>query len=272
MILLIDADSALYKAGMANEVRSYWVVDNHTGYTVCEFEYKKDADQYVEVEEKGDKRYSITRVKELKGPISHTLSNLNRVCEQMLAPRHTGYKMFIGGGGNFRYEIYPDYKLNRRDADRPIHLEEMREHLIRKYGAVEVMGEEVDDRVSWEQCLSTVPTCIVSIDKDLLNTPGAHFNYDKDSYLEITEEVANYNFAKQLLSGDSTDNVKGIPGIGSVGANKILPKPTEDWKEQVLGQYCGFFGEETAEKEMLINGRCLWLRREPEQMWNLSTI
>ena len=38
----------------------------------------------------------------------------------------------------------------------------------------------------------------------------------------ITKRQADRNWMKQACSGDPTDNYKGIPGVGLVGADKIL--------------------------------------------------
>jgi len=65
--------------------------------------------------------------------------------------------------------------------------------------------------------------CILStVDKDLNNTPGWHHNMRTGEVYWVTEEEATYSFYKQLLTGDRTDNIQGIKGVGDVKATKIL--------------------------------------------------
>ena len=267
MHLLIDADSSMYKAGMSNEERGY-IVLNADGYVVHECKYKKEATLWVE----GSKEEGATIESTRKaGPLSHSLSNLKLMCHAMTAISHETRQIYIGGKGNFRYDIYPEYKANRRDGDKPIHMKEMEEYLMAHWGAIKVDGEEVDDRVAWEQCTSKEETCIVSIDKDLLGVPGWNYNYDKKTLRNITLEEADYAFAIQLLTGDSTDTIKGVPRVGIKGAEKLLSFPLqESWREIVLKQYERAYPGE-GEKMMVQNGQCLWMRRQPEQMWSLET-
>src|SRR5690606_25139685 len=65
-------------------------------------------------------------------------------------------------------------------------------------------------------------TVCVSIDKDLRNTPGYHFNLDKSEEPElVTLEEANRGFYQQLLKGDKTvDNIPGCEGLSKITATK----------------------------------------------------
>lgn len=82
---------------------------------------------------------------------------------------------------------------------------------------------EADDVVSALQCEDTY---IMSKDKDLKQVPGLHYNWEKNTLDTITNDEAVYNLAKQLLMGDSTDNISGIPGCGPKSVEKILAEVT----------------------------------------------
>jgi DNA polymerase-1 len=265
--LLIDADSSIYKAGLSNETRLYQAFDDE-GCVVHECQYKADMDKFMETEEAVAGGYESAKVR-FAGPLAHSLQNIKRVCQAMIALEHTSYKLYISGKGNFRKDIYPEYKANRTTADRPVHEKEIREYLKKYWNASEVDGEEVDDRVSWEQCTSNYPTCIVAIDKDLLNTPGLNYNYDTQVLKDISPEEGTLNFARQLLTGDSTDNIPGLKGIGPKTANKLLPSLLPNWQDLVLEKYKEQFGDE-AEEKMVLYGRLLWMRRKPDEMWDLN--
>jgi len=79
---------------------------------------------------------------------------------------------------------------------------------------------------------------VISKDKDLKQIEGLFFDYYKEDTGEIddwfkkikkyrglsviSKEQADYLVAKQMLMGDSVDNIKGIPKIGEVKASKFL--------------------------------------------------
>jgi len=267
--LLIDADSAIYKAGLSNEARSYRILCDD--FVAAEFKYMKEVNSWLkEAREKDpDAVFEVEKHKEV-GPLHHSLANLKSLCHVMTEIKHKDRALYISGEGNFRYDIYPQYKGHRDPNDKPKQEKELREYLIRYWDAEVVDGEEADDRVSYMQCMAQEPTCIVTIDKDLLNTPGWHYNYDKKTLFEITTEEADYNFALQLLTGDATDNIPGIKGVGAKTARKILPEERRnEWKDIVVGAYKDAYPEDW-EETLIRNGRLLWMRREPEQMWDLT--
>ena len=63
---------------------------------------------------------------------------------------------------------------------------------------------------------------ICGIDKDLLQIPGNHYNYGKDSWKFVDDDAAHYNLMLQCLIGDNSDNIPGIKGVGPKKAEKIL--------------------------------------------------
>ena len=61
---------------------------------------------------------------------------------------------------------------------------------------------EADDQVTIEYLEDPANRCIVSIDKDLDQIPGNHYNYRKDLFYEVSEAEAAYNFWVPVLTGD----------------------------------------------------------------------
>lgn len=100
---------------------------------------------------------------------------------------------------------------------------------------------EADDIVSALQDLDN--TYIISKDKDLKQVPGMHYDFSTNKLNEITFEQAAYNLAYQLLVGDTTDNISGLPKCGEKGAIKILSecKP-QQYIKRVLHEYQMKFG------------------------------
>ena len=263
MLLLIDADSAFYRAGFANETREYLCTLD--GELMGTFQYKKDADAFAEEHGCDVEQHSEA------GPVGLSLYNLRNCIDSMLSLSHTGYEMYYGGKGNYRYDVFPEYKANRKDVGKPKHLEQMKKHLQAQCGAIPVDGEEADDRVSWRQmqCIEEgIESCIVTIDKDLDNTPGWHFNWVKggDPYY-VSPEQADLNFYRQLLTGDKTDGIPGIPGLGKKTAEKILPEWSEDMLDIVMRTYKD---KDLSMEYLKQQGVALWMRRKPNEMWSYN--
>src|SRR5690606_22720701 len=108
---------------------------------------------------------------------------------------------------------------------------------------------------------------IVSIDKDLKMIPGYHFHPFKEEleYVNITD--ANAFFFHQMLTGDRTDNIIGLKGIGPKTADKMLAPCNKDVIEMqkvVREAYKKEFGEE-AREVYRENAALLWMRREEDQ-------
>ena len=138
---------------------------------------------------------------------------------------------------NFRNEIFPDYKGTRK---------EIPEDLIPQFSIIheavealnlnhlEMEGYEADDLIATyaAQAVSEgMEVTIVSGDKDLMQLirPGVEF-YDpmKDKFFspeDVREKFGVYPdkvVDVQALSGDSTDNVPGVPGIGPKTAAQLV--------------------------------------------------
>lgn len=133
----------------------------------------------------------------------------------------------VKGKGNFRKDLYASYKANRRPLDDEIRdrLAYTHEYMIDHYGAIMADGMEADDLVciwAYECMKKEVPYVIVGIDKDLLQIPGDHYNFSKGIHQHVDNDTANYNLMAQCLTGDNSDNIPGIKGIGPKKAEKIL--------------------------------------------------
>lgn len=175
------------------------------------------------------------------------------------------YKGFLTGKGNFRYDIAvtAPYK-GQRVADKPIHYQALRDHLVNSWGFVVVEDIEADDAVAIEAyAVPEDESVMVHIDKDLNQLRGHHYNYRKKEKYYVPEFAGLVSFYTQILTGDRIDNVQGIKGIGPVKAAKLLKdcKTEQELYEAVLKAY----DNDTA--RVLENGQLLWLQREKGQLW-----
>jgi 5'-3' exonuclease len=121
----------------------------------------------------------------------------------------------------------------------------------------------------WQTKYGPEDSIIISIDKDLDQIPGLKYNWVKDVGYNITPEQGYYNLCMQIMSGDSTDNIPGLPGIGPGKAAKALHGMEDPYSQmrEVQNMYAMHSGKEDWEEYLLEQGRLVFIRREPDQMW-----
>ena len=183
----------------------------------------------------------------------------------------TDYKLFVSGGNNFRYAIDPTYKANRTGSD-PKWREALRLHLIKEWDAYECVDFEADDQCGVEQ-KEDGSTCIEALDKELLQVPGTHYRWAiirKGSvvrpaqHLDVTPLQGMQSFFKQMLTGDTSDNIKGIYGIGAKKAEKLLAEchTEEEMYEVCLNTYTLDGNVKLETQRFQRNCDLLWIWRE----------
>lgn len=200
--------------------------------------------------------------------------------------------VYIKGGGNFRDALAKTriYKANRKQPP-PEHYQALVDYAIEYQKAEKVFGMEADDICSVRLYANRGHKSrfvLAAQDKDLWNTPGWHYNFRKDTLEYIDMETANLNFIRQLLTGDDSDNVPGLPelyvdgkakrcgpktaqkyleGLNSTDAMKAVYKAYSDYgynKEWSPVQTADYFLEQ---------GRLLWMTRRLNEdgspvLWN----
>jgi len=141
----------------------------------------------------------------------------------------TGYIGVLSPSTNFRYREYnvAPYKGQRlakderfQDIERIVKL-----RLSDKWKFYMAIDMEADDAVcAFAELYKShaIEYTVCSPDKDMRQIPGKHYDYKKNEHLEVSDDQAFYNLCVQLLMGDKTDNILGLPGIGEVKARKIL--------------------------------------------------
>jgi len=138
---------------------------------------------------------------------------------------------------SYRNEIYPEYKANRDPAP-----EELKRQFKWARDVAESMGLScfADDRYEADDLIGTLaehwrdrghPVCIITSDKDLTQlvtksdtwwdfTRNRKLNHAKikDKFGVFPEQIADF----LALTGDSVDNIPGIPGVGPKSAAALL--------------------------------------------------
>lgn len=172
----------------------------------------------------------------------------------------TSYSVYLTGSGNFRREIAPSYKANRPDS-RPKHWEAVREFLITQHKAVVCNGFEADDQLGIDQDKTHGATVICSIDKDLLQIPGKHYNFVKKVFQDVTYDEGIKALYIQSLVGDRSDNIFGVQGIGPVKAEKALAELLpEEYYEACRSLY-------NDDERYHLNMKLLYIWQKPNDVW-----
>lgn len=123
----------------------------------------------------------------------------------------------------FRYDILPTYKHNRKNNSKPLLYQELKDYLLSEYPCKLKERLEADDIMGILATKAPDRYIVGSIDKDLQQIPGWHFNWSKDTKpRRVSKEEADLFFYRQCLSGDPVDGFSGVPGIGKKKADKVL--------------------------------------------------
>lgn len=175
------------------------------------------------------------------------------------------WKLFLTGKGNFRNDIAvtAPYKGNRVDKVKPQHLAALRNHLMKEWKADMSEGQEADDSIAIEATKLGDNGVIVSLDKDLDQVAGWHYNFIKKEAYYITEAEGLLRLYMQILTGDTADNIIGLRNIGNVRAKKMLEDAADETEmfQRCVEAYDG------NEDRVVENAHLLFLRRHEGQIW-----
>lgn len=199
-------------------------------------------------------------------PKSHALKLVKNTLERI--KDRTGTKkvrVFLSGKDNFREEVAVTrpYKGNRKQP-KPLHYDNIREYLQEIWGAEVIDGMEADDALGINQ---TSDSCICTIDKDLDMVEGYHYNFQTDKFYTINPLFGIKQFYTQLLTGDTVDNIQGVPGIGKVKAGNLLRGMTDE-EEMYWTVLCEYEKKYDRPYEVMLEmGKLLWILREEGKSW-----
>lgn len=256
---LIDGDIILYQiANRADDV--YYQVGNES------FKYKRDIPLH----------FDPTKIKKLVNTIPDDeiyLSLNDRINSIVESSGCNDKRLYITGKRSIRKQQYPLYKANRIDYQKPTKFDFVRQLLIDEFKAIEINGLEADDALGIVHSERMDSTVICTIDKDLDMVPGYHYNWGHDELYTIYPHEGSYNFFIQLLTGDRSDNICGIKGVGKVTAEKML-QGCDDFDSMYSAVYLAYkkFHRSSLSEEVIevidMNANLLWIKRSKDSVWN----
>jgi 5'-3' exonuclease len=179
-------------------------------------------------------------------------------------------ELWLSGKHNFRYDIYPEYKANRINAKRPKWEHDIRNYLIEQWGANVSDGCEADDMLGVRMYQLDSPICC-SIDKDLDQLAGDHYNFVKKEKYHVTNEEGLRFFYYQCLVGDTADGVKGVPNIGPIKAKKLLDACDAEAASSGASRerlyYDAVVERFSCYEEFLMTAQVLHIWKKPNDIW-----
>ena len=261
-VAIIDGDVMAY---MACKPRWQEKADIRDGivYVHLDSDGEKIPIEYTEEE---DNRY-------FQKSYDHFMRDLHDLLEELFADE---YMMAVQGCDNYRKDIYDEYKMHRHKKPNELShiVRRLREKAVEDGIAIFSHGREADDyvRIWAEECRKAgVDFVICTVDKDLKCIPGKFYDLKKKTLEVISEEDAMRHYYEQLLKGDSTDNIPGLPKIGEKRAATILKhcKNEEEYRTAVVKQYKTTF-QEFWEDYLLSNGKMIHIQRHLEDYFTLE--
>jgi DNA polymerase-1 len=183
--------------------------------------------------------HAIRGLSNSKGFPTNAAFGFTRMLLKLIEDRHPRYAgmFFDARGPTFRHEMYKDYKANR-----PAMPEDMSAQIpyIKEITAafrlpiIEMQGYEADDLIGTYARIAEkndYAVVMVTGDKDFIQlVTGRAIIWDPMKDVIIDAQTVRKNFGvkpSQIvdvmgLSGDASDNVPGVPGIGQKTALKLI--------------------------------------------------
>lgn len=268
-LVVVDADTLVFRSAAVSEERSVNVKHLPSGR---EHIYKsrtefKDAMKAKNFKVKPED-FTFEDIQEPE-PLEHCLHTIRMQADAIIS-RFSGSEIIFccGEKNNFRLDLpLPEqYKSNRSDSIRPIHLSAGKDYLVKKYKAQSADGFEVDDLsiiLAYEGKKKGRDVILCSPDKDSKQAVGLKlFDYTNPEqdivniqdwhgvFLNEKKEFKSYGIpflGYQLVRGDLSDHVLPYKlanvRFGDSGAYKLFKdcKTAKECLEKVVKQYKAWY-------------------------------
>lgn len=239
MIALIDGDMVAYRAAFLAETEIMW------------------NDQYWTLHSEPSKMQTEA---------------IRHVGELMDEANCDSVELAFSSKKNFRKDLNPLYKSNRKTKRKPLGLGALVEWMSVNWKSYTVDNLEADDVIGIMASKPNNNYIAVSGDKDFKTIPCKFYDFTRKQFHDITKTEADFTHLCQTLAGDPTDGYSGLKGFGMVTAEKYLNKHGATWKS-VVDAYTSKGSNET---EALLNARMAYILRHGDytkstkkiKLWN----
>lgn len=253
MKCLIDADVLTYEIGFSSQFK-----DEDGELVILDFDHAAELlDQ---------------RIKEIEGecwanePSTLYLTNDSTLNKMLNRYNKTNNLDPVEYKPNFRVDlaVSKPYK-GQRKSEKPFHRDNLRAYMLDKYDTVVANGMEADDLLAVHQTLAPpLSTIICTRDKDLRMVQGMHYGWPCGAQRQFgprqVDEIGELSmptptkivgtglkfFYSQLITGDSVDNIPGLPRGGPSLAFKLLDDAEDEQTmyERVTAKYKEKLGDD----------------------------
>lgn len=220
-IVFIDGDLLVYKIGAVGQVTSVDVdVDD---IPRGNFKNKTEARAHFDsqgIEYKGREEYTVvTKPKPWPIVASGGTKFINKIIRLSGCKK---YRIYVEAPEVFRKSLasIKPYKASkgREQAEKPFYYSKIRQWLIDEFGAVLTRDIESDDYISIATSMGYYKGkkwVGATIDKDAKQTEGDLLNWDikPAKVRRITPLEGLISLWKQMLTGDTVDNIQGCRGV-----------------------------------------------------------
>lgn len=263
--ILIDGDIVKYRCAASAEKTKY-LVENLGGYPIEHYDTYREAVRAEASWSESKVECLVWSRKEVQ-PLEFALQACKTTLDSLLAKLSPSkVSIFLSPERTFRHTLATTrpYKGNRVQP-KPKYLKEVEQYLVKNHGAIFGDNVEADDEIGIALSAQGDSAVSVSIDKDLLQIPGWHYNWVNDTVTYIRPKESDFNFYTQMLTGDATDNIPGIAGCGPRRALSALlgAGSRKELCTRVWGVYRDQFdGTENASRYFMEQASLLHILRE----------
>lgn len=272
-LAVIDADTPAFASAISCEDYYYEDADGN--------QYRRKSDVPAML------KAHVVQKWEATAPANFAVARTKKFIEGILEDAGCDdYVCFVGGGNNYRYDLpcntgFP-YKGNREEMHTPFYLDECKNYIVECHPTVVCDGYEADDGcgiLMYSGMGGYDELVLCHIDKDMDMIAGHHMRWSRSisgriepaKHYTITEEEALRNFYRQLLSGDTTDNIPGYYKLTGKRLMKTILAPLDRMKDELdMWEYVAktYAKAGVTDISILIEiGRLLWIQREENQLW-----
>ena len=239
MLVLQEADEVIYRSAFAVERTHYKIRTNNGSVRDfgCQYTKTQIVKMLSSIGKTLDVDYTLIMTK-VAEDVSHAIQIAKNQIKKIALLGD--YQLYISPSdkSNFRFKVAKTpgprgvgYKAGR--PDKPIHYQAVRDYLVTHHGAVEAFGYEADDMLGIYQ--NDPITACSHIDKDINMIPGKHYNWVTGEKYIVPHNLGTLEYVGkkligrgiiflycQMLTGDATDNIPGIKGVGIKRAYDLL--------------------------------------------------
>lgn len=206
-VLILDGDSIAFRCSAAGEERFIKVTHQPTMITK-EFKHRTEFKEKMQARGKQITDDYIIEDCQEPEPISFVINTINKHIDNIAKEvKPDEIKIFAGEISNFRLDLPlpKKYKGNRTSSMRPIHLQEAKNHLVKKYEAKQSFGYETDDScaiAAYDALRQGKTPVMYFYEKDQYQLDGVTLLHDGNTYeYEVVPELGSLRLEKTAVKG-----------------------------------------------------------------------